>query len=108
MLRVLPFLAKHSQENGADGHLSQGTGYFTGTNKWKQSEGWTSCKKVAVSFEALASISSLVVGLFIESLLVDNYVISSGSVEDTLLSGDHVVFDQLMLRFNGRPGLCKK
>ena len=46
-------------------------------------------------FEALASICSvLVVGLFILTFLAQNYVIPSGSMEKTLLVGDHLVVDR--------------
>jgi signal peptidase I len=47
-------------------------------------------------FEAAASICSvLVVGLFILTFLAQNYVIPSGSMEDTLLVGDHLVVDRI-------------
>jgi signal peptidase I len=47
-------------------------------------------------FEALASICSLlVVGLFILTFLAQNYVIPSGSMENTLLVGDHLVADRI-------------
>ncbi len=49
-------------------------------------------------FEALASICSvLVVGLFILTFLAQNYLIPSGSMENTLLIGDHPVVDQITL-----------
>jgi signal peptidase I len=49
-------------------------------------------------FEALASICSvLVVGLFILTFLAQNFVIPSGSMEDTLLVGDHLVVDRVTL-----------
>jgi signal peptidase I len=49
-------------------------------------------------FEALASICSvLVVGLFILTFLVQNFVIPSGSMENTLLIGDHLVVDRVTL-----------
>jgi signal peptidase I len=49
-------------------------------------------------FEALASICSvLVVGLFILTFLVQNYVIPSGSMKNTLLVGDHLVVDRITL-----------
>jgi len=49
-------------------------------------------------FEALASICSvLVVGLFILTFLAQNFVIPSGSMENTLLVGDHVVVDRITL-----------
>lgn len=48
--------------------------------------------------EALASICSvLVVGLFILTFLVQNYLIPSGSMENTLLVGDHLVVDRVTL-----------
>jgi signal peptidase I len=49
-------------------------------------------------FEAVASICSvLVVGLFILTFLAQNFVIPSGSMEDTLLVGDHLVVDRITL-----------
>jgi len=49
-------------------------------------------------FEALASICSvLVVGLFILTFLAQNYAIPSGSMENTLLVGDHLVVDRITL-----------
>ena len=49
-------------------------------------------------FEALASICSvLVVGLFILTFLAQNYLIPSGSMQNTLLIGDHLVVDQITL-----------
>ncbi len=49
-------------------------------------------------FEAVASICSvLVVGLYILYFLAQNYVIPSGSMENTLLVGDHVVVDRITL-----------
>ncbi len=49
-------------------------------------------------FEALASICSvLVVGLFILTFLAQNRVIPSGSMQNTLLVGDHLVVDQITL-----------
>jgi signal peptidase I len=49
-------------------------------------------------FEAVASICSvLVVGLFILTFLAQNYVIPSGSMENTLLVGDHLVVDRITL-----------
>jgi signal peptidase I len=48
--------------------------------------------------EAVASICSvLVVGLFILYFLAQNYVIPSGSMENTLLIGDHLVVDRISL-----------
>jgi signal peptidase I len=49
-------------------------------------------------FEAVASICSvLVIGLFILTFLAQNFVIPSGSMEDTLLVGDHLVVDRITL-----------
>ena len=49
-------------------------------------------------FEAVASVCSvLVIGLFILTLLAENFVIPSGSMEDTLLVGDHLVVDRITL-----------
>src|ERR1017187_2721428 len=49
-------------------------------------------------FEAVASICSvLVVGLSILTFLAQNFVIPSGSMEDTLLVGDHLVVDRITL-----------
>ncbi len=49
-------------------------------------------------FEALASISSvLVIGLYILTFLAQNFVIPSGSMEKTLLIGDHLVVDRITL-----------
>ena len=49
-------------------------------------------------FEAIASICSvLVVGLFILTFLGQNYVIPSGSMENTLLIGDHLLVDRITL-----------
>ncbi len=49
-------------------------------------------------FEAVASICSvLVVGLYILTFLAQNYVIPSGSMEKTLLVGDHLVVDRVTL-----------
>ncbi len=48
--------------------------------------------------EALANICSvLVVGLFILTFIAQNYAIPSGSMENTLLVGDHLVVDQITL-----------
>ena len=48
--------------------------------------------------EAVASICSvLVVGLFILTFLGQNYVIPSGSMEKTLLVGDHLLVDRVTL-----------
>jgi signal peptidase I len=49
-------------------------------------------------FEALASICSvLVVLLFAQTLIAQNMVIPSGSMENTLLVGDHLVVDRITL-----------
>jgi signal peptidase I len=49
-------------------------------------------------FEAVASICSvLVVGLFILTFLAQNFVIPSGSMENTLLVGDHLLVDRVTL-----------
>ena len=50
------------------------------------------------SYEALASICTvLVVGLFILTFLCQNFVIPSGSMEKTLLIGDHLLVDRITL-----------
>jgi signal peptidase I len=49
-------------------------------------------------FEAVASICSIfVMGLFALTFLGQNYVIPSGSMEKTLLVGDHLVVDRITL-----------
>jgi signal peptidase I len=49
-------------------------------------------------FEAIASICSvLVIGLYILTFLAQNFVIPSGSMEKTLLVGDHLVVDRITL-----------
>jgi signal peptidase I len=49
-------------------------------------------------FEAIAGICSvLVVGLFILTLLGQNFLIPSGSMENALLVGDHLVVDRITL-----------
>jgi signal peptidase I len=49
-------------------------------------------------FEAIAGICSvLVVGLFILTFLGQNFVIPSGSMENTLLVGDHLLVDRITL-----------
>ncbi|MDR3723158.1 MAG: signal peptidase I [Terracidiphilus sp.] len=49
-------------------------------------------------WEALASICGvLVVGLYILTFLAQNFVIPSGSMEQTLLVGDHLVVDRITL-----------
>src|ERR1700743_1612948 len=48
--------------------------------------------------EALASICTvLVIGLFILTFLAQNFVIPSGSMEKTLLVGDHLLEDRITL-----------
>ena len=55
-------------------------------------------KQEETPFEAAASICSvLVVGLFILTFLAQNFVIPSGSMENTLLVGDHLVVDRITL-----------
>lgn len=52
----------------------------------------------ATPYEAVASICSvLVVGLFILTFLGQNFVIPSGSMEETLLVGDHLAVDRITL-----------
>jgi signal peptidase I len=54
--------------------------------------------KEETPFEAVASICSvLVVGLFILTFLGQNFVIPSGSMENTLLVGDHLLVDKITL-----------
>ena len=49
-------------------------------------------------FESVASICSvLVVGLFILTFIAQNMMIPSGSMENTLLVGDHVIVDHITL-----------
>src|SRR3954465_5317905 len=49
-------------------------------------------------WEAVASTCSvLVVGLFILTFLGQNFVIPSGSMENTLLIGDHLLVDRIIL-----------
>jgi signal peptidase I len=49
-------------------------------------------------FEAMASICSvLVVLLFIQTFIAQNFVIPSGSMEPTLLIGDHLAVDRISL-----------
>jgi signal peptidase I len=49
-------------------------------------------------YEAVASICSVLVGgLFILTFLAQNFVIPSGSMEKTLLVGDHLVVDRINL-----------
>ena len=57
-------------------------------------------------FEAIAGYCSvLVVGLFVLTFLAQNYLIPSGSMEKTLLIGDHLVVDRTTLapRSNWMP-----
>ena len=55
-------------------------------------------KTTETPFEALASICSvLVIGLFILTFLAQNFVIPSGSMENTLLVGDHLMVDRMTL-----------
>ena len=56
----------------------------------------TPSKVEETPFEALASICSvLVVGLFILTFLAQNFFIPSGSMEKTLLVGDHLLVDRI-------------
>jgi signal peptidase I len=49
-------------------------------------------------YEAVASICSiLVIGLFILTFIGQNFVIPSGSMENTLLVGDHLLVDRITL-----------
>jgi signal peptidase I len=49
-------------------------------------------------FEALAGICSvLVIGLFILTFIGENFLIPSGSMENTLLVGDHLLVDSITL-----------
>ena len=58
----------------------------------------TKINREETPFEALASICSVLVGgLFILTFLAQNYAIPSGSMENTLLVGDHLVVDQITL-----------
>jgi signal peptidase I len=58
----------------------------------------TDIERKETPFEAVASVCSvLVVGLFILTFLARNYVIPSGSMESTLLVGDHLVVDRITL-----------
>jgi signal peptidase I len=55
-------------------------------------------KAAETPMEALSSICAvLVVGLFILTFLGRNFVIPSGSMEKTLLVGDHLVVDRITL-----------
>ena len=54
--------------------------------------------EVETPLESLASICTvLAVGLFLMTFIFQNYVIPSGSMEKTLLVGDHVLVDRLTL-----------
>ncbi len=58
----------------------------------------TTNKVEETPFEAVSSICSvLVVGLFILTFIAQNRVIPSGSMENTLLVGDHLVVDRITL-----------
>ena len=60
--------------------------------------GPASTKVEETPFEAVASICSvLVIGLYILTFLAQNFVIPSGSMEKTLLVGDHLVVDRITL-----------
>src|SRR6516162_10124433 len=49
-------------------------------------------------YEAAASICSvLVIGLFVLTFIAQNFVIPSGSMEKTLLVGDHLMVDRITL-----------
>src|SRR6516162_1719419 len=57
-----------------------------------------SASRKETPYEAVAGICSvLVVGLFILTLLGQNFVIPSGSMENTLLVGDHLLVDRITL-----------
>jgi signal peptidase I len=67
-------------------------------NQSEEHQTSTNREKEETPFEALASICSvLVVALFILTFLAQNYVIPSGSMQDTLLIGDHLVVDRITL-----------
>ena len=58
----------------------------------------TDIERKETPFEAVAGVCSvLVVGLFILTFLAQNYVIPSGSMENTLLVGDHLLVDRITL-----------
>jgi signal peptidase I len=64
----------------------------------RQEKASDSGKAEETPFEAIASICSvLVVGLYILTFLAQNFVIPSGSMENTLLVGDHLVVDRVTL-----------
>ncbi len=55
-------------------------------------------KEEETPLEALASICSvLVIGLFVLTFLAQNFVIPSGSMEKTLLVGDHLLVDRITI-----------
>jgi signal peptidase I len=61
-------------------------------------DGHSDAKVEETPFEALASICSvLVIGLFILTFLAQNFVIPSGSMEKTLLVGDHLLVDRITI-----------
>jgi signal peptidase I len=63
----------------------------------------STASKKETPFEAIAGICSvLVIGLFILTFLVQNVVIPSGSMENTLLVGDHLVVDRISLTAHAR------
>ncbi len=73
---------------------------MTKTNPPSQDESTEpAAKKVEETpYEAVASICSvLVVGLFILTFLGQNFVIPSGSMENTLLVGDHLLVDRITI-----------
>ena len=58
----------------------------------------TKQQEVETPLESLASICTvLAVGLFLMTFVFQNYVIPSGSMEKTLLVGDHVFVDRITL-----------
>ncbi len=58
----------------------------------------TDIDRKETAFEAVASVCSvLVVGMFILTFLAQNMMIPSGSMEKTLLVGDHLVVDRITL-----------
>lgn len=66
------------------------------TNTKSESNPKTSAREQETPFESLAGICQvLVVGLFVLTLIGQNFVIPSGSMENTLLVGDHLLVDRL-------------
>ena len=62
------------------------------------SEAEQSKAEVETPLESVGSICTvLAVGLFLMTFIFQNYVIPSGSMEDTLLVGDHVFVDRITL-----------